>query len=94
VARVGQGEALRNFADVRFAPSTLRGAPTGPWLEGRATQLAGPESHHAAALLNRRYPVLQGVMVRLFHRLRGLRTQHYRIDLIRPSARPMPGSAV
>jgi PPOX class probable F420-dependent enzyme len=80
----GKAKRLRNFGDVRFAPSTVRGRPTGSWLRGRATMLNGQESDHAARLINRRYPLLQGVAVRLYHRLRRLHTRHYRIGDIAP----------
>jgi uncharacterized protein len=76
----GKAKRLRNFAEVRFAPSTARGRPTGSWMRGRATLLEGDDAAHAAALINRRYPLLQGVAVRLFHRLRRYHTLHYRID--------------
>jgi hypothetical protein len=82
----GKAKRLRNFHDVRFAPSTARGRVTGSWLHGRATLLEGDESLHAAGLINRRYPLLQGVAVRLFHRLRRYHTLHYRIDDIAPAA--------
>jgi uncharacterized protein len=82
----GKAKRLRNFPEVRFAPSTARGRPTGPWLRGRAALLDGDESAHAAGLMNRRYPLLQGVAVRLYHRLRRYRTLHYRIsDITRDS---------
>jgi uncharacterized protein len=76
----GKAKRLGNFADVRFAPSTARGRPTGSWMRGRATLLEGDDAAHAAALINRRYPLLQGVAVRLFHRLRRYHTLHYRIS--------------
>jgi len=76
----GKAKRLRNFAEVRFAPSSASGRPTGPWLRGHATLLDDEGSAHAAALINRRYPVLQGVAVRLYHRLRRYHTLHYRID--------------
>jgi PPOX class probable F420-dependent enzyme len=76
----GKAKRLRNFADVRLAPSTARGRPTGAWMRGHATLLEGDDAAHAAALINRRYPLLQGVAVRLFHRLRRLHTLHYRIS--------------
>jgi uncharacterized protein len=82
----GKAKRLRNFADVRFAPSTARGRPTGSWMRGHATLLDGDDAAHAAALINRRYPILQGVAVRLFHRLRRYRTLHYRIDEISTDA--------
>src|SRR4051812_14891523 len=57
----GKAKRLRNFSDVRFAPSTARGRPTGEWLRGHVTLLEGDDATHAAALVNRRYPLLQGV---------------------------------
>src|SRR3954454_2987111 len=91
----GKAKRLRNFAEVRFAPSTTRGRRTGEWLQGRATLLDGGEAAHAAHLINRRYPLLQRVAVRLYHRLRGYRTLHYRIsditlaaDSNNPTSRP------
>jgi len=81
----GKAKRLRNFAEVRFAPSTARGRPTGDWLQGRATRLDGEDAAHAAHLINRRYPLLQGVFVRLYHGLRGYRTLHYRISDITPA---------
>jgi PPOX class probable F420-dependent enzyme len=76
----GKAKRLRNFDEVRFAPSTARGRPTGPWMHGRAVLLDGDDAAHAAALINRRYPLLQGVAVRLFHRLRRYHTLHYLIS--------------
>lgn len=81
----GKAKRLRNFQEVRFAPSTARGRPTGPWRQGRATLLDGDDAAHAAGLINRRYPILQGVAVRLYHRVRRYRTLHYRIDDITPA---------
>jgi uncharacterized protein len=87
----GKAKRLGNFPEVRFAPSTSRGRPTGAWLHGRASLLDGDGARHAAGLINRRYPLLQGVAVRLYHRLRGLRTLHYRIDDIHPMHPDDPG---
>src|SRR3954452_1333088 len=81
----GKAKRLRNFPEVRIAPSTAGGRPTGEWLRGSATLLDGDAAAHAAELINRRYPLLQGVGVRLYHRLRGYRTLHYRISDITPA---------
>jgi len=81
----GKARRLRNFDEVQVAPSTRGGRPTGPTLRGRATRLSGEAADHAAQLINRRYPLLQGVAVRLYHRLRRLRTQHYVITDFVPS---------
>src|SRR3954469_25446398 len=56
----GKAKRLRNFSEVRFAASTARGRPVGSWLRGRARPLDGDEAVHAADLINRRYPLLQG----------------------------------
>src|SRR4051794_41547848 len=48
----GKAKRLRNYPEVRFAPSTARGRPTGPWLQGHASLLDGDESAQAAALIN------------------------------------------
>src|SRR4051812_50067717 len=82
----GKAKRLRNYPEVRFAPFTARGRPMGPWLQGHASLLDGNESAQAAALINHRYPVLQGVAVRLYHRLRRYRTLHYRISEITPAS--------
>jgi uncharacterized protein len=73
----GKAKRLRHTTDVRVAPCTPRGRRTGAQLAGRARRLEGRDADHAASLINRRYPVLQGVAVRIYHRLRGLTTQHY-----------------
>ena len=49
-------------------------------MRGHASLLVGVDAAHAAAVINGRYPVLQGIAVRLYHRLRGWRTLHYRIS--------------
>jgi PPOX class probable F420-dependent enzyme len=75
---------LRNDPRVRVAPSRPNGHPTGPFLEGRATRLEGPDAEHAAHRMNRRFPVLQGVVVRGYHRLRHLQTVHYVVSDLAP----------
>jgi PPOX class probable F420-dependent enzyme len=68
-ARGGKVKRIRNHPIVAVAPSTARGRPTGPAVEMRARRLDGAEFEHAASLLNRKYPLLQGVFVRSVHRL-------------------------
>jgi uncharacterized protein len=70
---------LRNNPRVEFAPATLRGAPTGPPVRGRASLLAGEQAQIAARALARRHRVLQGILVPLAHRLMGYRTLHYEL---------------
>jgi uncharacterized protein len=75
----GKAKRLRNFAEVRMAPSTFRGRPTGDVLEGRAESLEGAEALRAGLLIDRKYPLIHKLGVRLLHRLRGLHTQHYKV---------------
>jgi PPOX class probable F420-dependent enzyme len=70
---------MRRDPAVRIAPSTLRGRPTGPQVEGHVRLLDGDDERRARDLLARRYRVLHGLLVPAYHRLRGLRTQHYEL---------------
>jgi PPOX class probable F420-dependent enzyme len=72
---------LRNFPEVRVAPCTLAGKPTGNAMSGHARLLAGTDAARARRLLRRRFPVLHGVVVPLAHRLKGWTTLHYELDL-------------
>ena len=67
---------IRRNPAVEIAPATFRGRPTGPAIRARARLLGGDESAHAGRALARKYPVLQGVLVPLFHRLRRYKTMH------------------
>jgi PPOX class probable F420-dependent enzyme len=64
---------VRNPA-VELAPSTGRGWPTGPAIGACARVLGGAEAVQAAHALAQKYPLLQGLLVPLYHRLRGYRT--------------------
>ncbi len=61
---------------VQLAPSTLRGRPTGPAIGARARVLSDVEAVHAGHALAQKYPLLQGILVPLYHRLRSYRTVH------------------
>jgi PPOX class probable F420-dependent enzyme len=73
---------IRNNPTVEIAPSTVRGKPTGPAISARARVLGGSESDHASHALNKKHPILHGVLVPLAHRLRGNKTVH--IELTAP----------
>lgn len=83
-AKAGKTKRLNNFRDVRFAPSTLRGRPTGPVVRAQATRVDGPESATAAALLRHKYPMLHRFLVPLTHRIWRTQTLHYRLDDVTP----------
>jgi len=76
----GKAKRLRHTADVRIAPSTIRGRPTGPAIPARAYLLDGEASDRAARLLARRHPVLHGRLIPWYHRRRGWTTQQYRLE--------------
>jgi uncharacterized protein len=67
---------IRNNPEVQIAPSTIRGKPTGPAIQARARVLSDDESVHAGQLLAHKYPILHGILIPLFHRLRGYKTMH------------------
>lgn len=72
----GKFKRMRNNPQVEIAPSTMSGKPTGPAIRAQARMLSGAESAHAGRLIARKHPILQGVLVPLFHRLRGQTTAH------------------
>lgn len=64
---------------VLAAPCTLRGEPTGPAINARATLLAGEDARAAARALRRRHPLLHRWLVPAAHRLLRYRTIHYEL---------------
>jgi uncharacterized protein len=61
---------------VELTPSTWRGQPIGPAIGAYARVLSDTEAIHAGQALAQKYPLLQGLLVPLYHRLRGYRTVH------------------
>ncbi|MGH9102190.1 MAG: PPOX class F420-dependent oxidoreductase [Acidimicrobiales bacterium] len=60
-----KSKRLRNFPEVRFAPSTVRGRPTGPEVYARARLLDGEEAGAAAGcslVLYCKYPPPAGLL--------------------------------
>jgi PPOX class probable F420-dependent enzyme len=80
--RAWKVKRLRNNPLVEIAPSTVLGRATGPAIPARARLLDDDEAGQAATALGRKNRVLQGVMVPLYHRLRGYRTLHYELTPI------------
>ncbi|KOV66268.1 PPOX class F420-dependent oxidoreductase [Streptomyces sp. MMG1121] len=80
---------IRGNPEVELAPSTVRGAPTGPQIHARARLLdrGSPEDRHASKLLRHKYPLTQGVLVPLAHKLMRTSTLHYEV---RPVAQEPP----
>jgi PPOX class probable F420-dependent enzyme len=72
----GKLKRIRHNPEVEIAPSTMRGRPTGPAIRVHARILDGEEAIAASRLLARKYPIMHGVAVPLFHRIRRNRTMH------------------
>jgi len=70
---------LRRNPAVLAAPATLRGKPTGPAIQARATLLDGERARVAARALARRHRILQAILVPAAHRLMRYRTMHYEL---------------
>lgn len=83
--KAGKSKRLRNFPEVRFCRSTLRGSPTGPMLRADARLLDGDEARAAARLIARKYRVLHGFFVPLAHRLKRTKTLHYELTDVTPA---------
>lgn len=71
---------IRNNPNVEIAPSTARGKPTGPALRARARIISGEEAERARRAINRKHPLLHGVVVPMFHRLRREKTVYLQIE--------------
>jgi uncharacterized protein len=74
-----KAKRMRNNPAVRVAPSTVRGRATGPATAARSRLLDGDENRRVARAIARRQPLLQGVLVPLFHKLMRYRTLHYEL---------------
>lgn len=75
----GKFKRIRNNPEVEIAPSTGRGHPTGAAIPMRARMLSDTEAALAARLLARKYPLMQGILVPLSHRLLGVQTVHFEL---------------
>jgi len=88
----GKAKRLRNFPEVKVAPSTMRGKPTGPAVNGRARLLSDSdkgdngdngesESKRIERLLARKHPLLHGRHVPAWHRRKGWTALYYELTL-------------
>jgi hypothetical protein len=75
----GKARRLARQPKVAVAPSTPRGKQTGRTITGTARRLTGDESRAAGKLIDRKYPILQGILVHLAHRVRRMNTVHYEV---------------
>lgn len=75
----GKAKRLRHDPTVLIAPSTFRGKPTGPAMAATARLLRSEEEEPIRRSLAQKYPLLQGQLVPLVHRLRRYKTVHYEL---------------
>jgi len=75
----GKAKRLRRDPRVLIAPSTFRGKPTGPAIPATGRLLAPAEEQPIRQALAKKYPLLQGQLVPLAHRLRHYSTVHYEL---------------
>jgi uncharacterized protein len=81
----GKVKRLRRNSRADIAPSTARGKPTGPAISATARLLEPSEVPPVRQALAKKYPILQGQLVPLAHRLRHYETVHYELS---PSESP------
>src|SRR6267378_5702990 len=81
--KAGKARRIRNNPIVQIAPSTFRGKTTGTPMRLKARLLDDDEAALARRLINRKYRILQGLVVPLVHWLRRTRTLHYELTLIK-----------
>jgi PPOX class probable F420-dependent enzyme len=72
----GKFKRMVHHPAVKIAPSSWRGQPTGQVIGAHARALSDTEAVHAGHTLAQKYPLLQGFLIPLYHRLRGYRTVH------------------
>src|SRR5438309_11162447 len=81
--KAGKARRIRNNPIVQIAPSTFRGKTTGTPMRLKARLLEDDEAARARRLINRKYRILQGLVVPLLHWLRRTKTLHYELTLIK-----------
>ena len=81
--KAGKARRIRNNPIVQIAPSTFRGKTTGTPMRLKSRLLDDDEAALARRLINRKYRILQGLVVPLVHWLRRTRTLHYELTLIK-----------
>jgi PPOX class probable F420-dependent enzyme len=78
----GKFKRIRHNPAVEIAPSNKHGQATGSAIHARARVLSGAEAAHAGRLLARKYPLMQGILVPLAHRLYRVQTMHIELTLV------------
>jgi PPOX class probable F420-dependent enzyme len=80
-ATSGKAKRIAKHPSVTLAPSSPRGTQTGPTVKATVRLLHGDEAISARKLITRKYPILQGTLVPLSHRLKKLKSALYELTL-------------
>lgn len=80
--RAKRNERLERYPEVEIAPASMGGTPTGAPMKARARRLQGEEARHAALLLARKQPLLQGIAVPVGYALMLDSPVHYELRLV------------
>lgn len=83
-SKTWKAKRLRHTPEVEIAPSTFRGRPTGPGRRGQARLLEDEADRHARSLIAKQYPVFQGVLITLIHKVARYTTLHYEVSALDP----------
>jgi len=75
----GKAKRLRRNPRVEIAPCTFWGTVTGRSLAAEAKPVDGARAEYARRLIERKHPLLQGLIVRYGHRLTGRRTVYFEV---------------
>jgi uncharacterized protein len=75
----GKVKRLGRDPRVLIAPSTFRGKPVGQEIAATARLLAPDEEQPVREALAGKYPILQGRLVPMVHRVRRYQTVHYEL---------------
>jgi PPOX class probable F420-dependent enzyme len=93
-ATAGKAKRLRRDSRVTIAPATARGKPAGPSISATARLLAPDEVPPVRRALSKKYPIQQGRLVPLIHRLRHYETVHYELSASESLSPPSSRSRV
>lgn len=80
--RAARNARLERYPEAEIVPASLGGTPAGAPMKARARRLEGEEARHAALLLARKQPLLQGFAVPFGYALMLDRTVHYELRLV------------
>lgn len=89
----GKYKRICRNPEVTIAPSKVGGRPTGPPIHAWARVLTGEDWVTAGKALARKYPILHGLLIPWFHRLRRNKTIHFELTPVKSTEHGPSSSA-